>query len=141
MDTSVDHNTALQISDFYNVNIQVSASYSGFVFTNNIVFNGPNGLNGNTKATLDMYFPGYVFMKNVLVGGQVDQNGNCSSITYPPGNFCPATWDEVQFVDQANGNYRLGNTSQHRSAGTDGKDIGADIDAIDAATANVVQPP
>lgn len=43
------------------------------------------------------------------------------------------TPDEVGFVDPARGDYRLALTSLYKGAGTDGKDIGADIDAIDAA--------
>jgi hypothetical protein len=42
----------------------------------------------------------------------------------------------MQFVNFANGHggdYHLRNTSPYKNAATDGKDLGADIDAINAA--------
>jgi hypothetical protein len=38
------------------------------------------------------------------------------------------------FVDLAGGNYRLSDSSPYKNGGVDGTDIGADIDAIAAAT-------
>ena len=53
------------------------------------------------------------------------------------GNFFPPAVDKVGFVDRAAGNYRLAGSSPYRRAGTDGKDIGADVDALrDAAAAD-----
>ena len=37
------------------------------------------------------------------------------------------------FVDYAGGDYRLSGASKYRAAGSDGKALGADIDALDAA--------
>ena len=44
-----------------------------------------------------------------------------------------ADWPAVGFVDFAGGNYRLSDASKYKAAGTDGKPLGADIDAIEAA--------
>jgi len=55
-----------------------------------------------------------------------------------PGNFFPATEAEVGFVDLARGNYRLGPRSPYQNAATDGKEPGAAIDALEAATAGAV---
>jgi len=53
--------------------------------------------------------------------------------------------DAVQFVDLANRNYRLASGSPYKAAGTDGKDLGANIDLIDslmgASALRVPAPP
>jgi len=41
-------------------------------------------------------------------------------------------------VDLSHGNYRLGPASPYKNAATDGKDPGAAIDALEAATAGAV---
>jgi hypothetical protein len=59
---------------------------------------------------------------------------------WPASNFFPTTPQTVQFVsyNSANGgNYRLLSSSKYANAGTDGKNLGANIDQIDAATAGV----
>lgn len=61
-------------------------------------------------------------MKNVLVGANPS--------AYSAGNFFPARLDEVGFVDYVTGNYSLSLGSPYKHAGTDGKDIGADIEAL-----------
>jgi hypothetical protein len=76
--------------------------------------------------TLKTFFPGSTFTANVLIGA------SCS--LYPAGDYCPRKLEEVGFVDPAHGDYRLGESSPYRGAATDGTDIGADIDAIEAAT-------
>ena len=89
-----------------------------------------DGTAGNPPATLAGSFPGAVFAGNALVGG--------SSLDYPPNNFFPRTPADVGFVNYAGGDYRLAASSPYKNAGTDGKDVGADIDPINAATANVI---
>jgi hypothetical protein len=64
-------------------------------------------------------------MKNVLVGGL--------KVNYPPDNFFPTSFNQVVFVDRAAGNYRLARASPYKNAGTDHKDIGCDLDALNAA--------
>jgi hypothetical protein len=64
----------------------------------------------------------------------------------PAADCFPATDDDVGFVDWRHDDYRLcddttpgcAGPSPYQSAGTDGKDIGADIEAVLAATAGVV---
>jgi hypothetical protein len=41
-------------------------------------------------------------------------------------------------VDFAKGNYALAPSSRYKNAGTDGKDIGADIAGLNAATTSVI---
>ena len=60
--------------------------------------------------------------------------------SWPAGNSTPTTWAAVGFVNYNNGNggdYHLQSTSPYKNAGTDGKDLGADIDALEAAIAGV----
>jgi hypothetical protein len=44
----------------------------------------------------------------------------------------------VQFGNFANGNYALGPGSPYKNAGTDGKDIGADVAGLNAAASAVI---
>jgi hypothetical protein len=57
--------------------------------------------------------------------------------TYPSDNFYPASLDAVGFTDRAAGNYRLSAKSRYRARATDGKDVGCDFDALEAATSGV----
>jgi hypothetical protein len=127
-DLIIDHNTAFHTGNPIFASTFVGSRWpaSGFVFTNNIILHnqGVSGA-GTPQETLNLRFPGYLFTRNVLVGGDESQ--------YPSGNFFPATLDEVGFVDRARGDYRLAAASPYRHAGTDGKDIGADIAALEAA--------
>jgi hypothetical protein len=48
-----------------------------------------------------------------------------------------AYWAAVGFVNFTGGDYRLTKASKYRGSGTDGKDLGADIKAIEAAVKKV----
>ena len=52
---------------------------------------------------------------------------------YPDGNFFPLNNAAVGFVNFAAGDYRLAAGSAYRNAASDGKDLGADIAALNAA--------
>src|SRR5262249_9963031 len=54
--------------------------------------------------------------------------------------FFPADLNSIGFTDLINANYRLAASSPYKGAGTDGKDLGADIDALTAALANSTPP-
>jgi hypothetical protein len=57
---------------------------------------------------------------------------------WPTGNWFPASGSAVQFSSFSNGNggnYQLLSTSPYANAGSDGKDLGADLSAIQNATA------
>jgi hypothetical protein len=43
----------------------------------------------------------------------------------------------MNYADGNGGDYRLANSSPYKNAGTDGKDLGADIEALEAAIAGV----
>jgi hypothetical protein len=60
--------------------------------------------------------------------------------TFPAGNYFPASESTVEFVNYNGGNggdYHLQSSSPFKNAGSDGKDLGADIDAVESAIAGV----
>ncbi|HEX5736714.1 MAG TPA: PKD domain-containing protein [Blastocatellia bacterium] len=128
----IDHNTAFQTNNIVTAD---GAPHTGFVYTNNLTPHNDYGVIGGGfgigNSTLVQCFPSAIFSKNVIVAGP--------SSVYPAGNFFPAGMSQVQFVDYAGGNYRLAASSPYKNAGTDGRDIGADIDAIQVALGE--QPP
>ena len=74
-----------------------------------------------------MYFnPNWTIAFNVDIGGTATQ--------YPTGNYFPSTIASVGFNDYAGGDYRLNSGSPFKNKGTDGKDLGADVDSITIAS-------
>lgn len=129
-DVSIEHNTGfLTVSVVFAEN---NPRADQFVFRNNLTTYGQYGVAGTGTGlgtpTLNAYFSNWLFTKNVLIGG------SASASAYPAGNFFPTDLNSVGFVDHLNGNYRLSASSPYKNAGTDGQDIGADFDALNAAT-------
>jgi len=122
---TIDHNTVFQTRNV----ISAEGVSKGFDYTNNITPHNRYGVHGSGRGTgldtLSADFPGAVFQRNVLI------HGKCSE--YPAGNYCPATIEDVGFVDYAGHAYHLATDSPFRGAGTLGSDVGADIDAIEEA--------
>ena len=87
---------------------------------------------------LSTCFPsGYTFVDNALIG--TSTVGSFSLGNWPVGNTFPVSSSTVQFVNFHGGNggdYHLLSSSPYKNAGSDGKDLGADINAIVTATAN-----
>jgi hypothetical protein len=128
-DVVIDHNTGFQNGSAL---VGDGAPNTGFAYTNNLTSHSEYGVGGtstfgNPMLTLTTFFPSAPFAKNVLIGKK-------AAYTYPPDNFFPASTADVGFVDFAGGNYRLTRTSAYKRGGTDKNDIGADIDALAAAT-------
>lgn len=126
---SMNHNTFYTSGTIAVVESSPKADYCDFI--NNIFIATSYGFigsgTGEGTATLNTYFTNYTYAKNAMVGR------NC--VSYPADNYCPATVAAVGFVDYAGGNYRLASDSTYKNAGTDGADLGANIDLIDAAMA------
>jgi hypothetical protein len=57
---------------------------------------------------------------------------------YPTGQLWVTSWGPqlVTFNSGLDGNYRVASGSTWKNAATDGKDLGADIDGVERATAN-----
>jgi hypothetical protein len=90
----------------------------------------------NPITTFTACFKPQPFTSNVIIG---NLTGYPPSL-WPPGNFFSATASAVQFVNYNNGNggnYQLVSTSPYRNAGTDGKDLGADVSTILSETTGV----
>jgi hypothetical protein len=83
---------------------------------------------------LDACFRPYSFAKNAVIGSPPSY----PSSEWPSGNFFPASAAAVRFAnynDSHRGDYHLQPSSPYKGKGTDGTDLGADVDAIDSATA------
>jgi PKD repeat protein len=137
-DVIINHNTAFQSRPIL---IADGEPTTGLVFSNNITAPGEYGIFGSGAGegnlALATFFPGATVQRNVLTGRP--------SWLYPLDNYFPYGFDDVKFVDMAAGNYRLSTASLYKKAGTDGKDIGADLDAIESAMRgqgqSINQPP
>ena len=125
-DVTIEHNTVFQTNSIIATGDSPS---DGLVFRNNLLPHNQYGIKGDGRGpgndTIDTYFPDSVFKKNVIAGGP--------SANYPADNFFPPSLDQVGFVNRAGANYRLAPASPYKNAGTDGKDIGCDFDALNAA--------
>lgn len=135
---TVDHNTVTGLTTTIYI---VPSQSPNLVFTNNIVKHQNGGIIGEGIGPPDSYTmqsTPHTITNNALVGAKV-QYWNADT-KYPAGNFYPDTYEDVGFVDYPGGNYRLVATSILKGQGTDGKDVGADIDQIEAAIGGAVTP-
>ena len=134
IDITIDHNTAI---NQHSVVVLSGAPLENLVYRNNIASHNDFGVIGDDVGVgdnaLNTYAPGCVFVKNILAGGFPEL------YTQRPDNFInpPASLADVGFVNLAGGDYHLAATSPFKNLGTDGKDLGADIDAVNAATQGV----
>jgi hypothetical protein len=125
-DVSIDHNTVIQKKSGGIVKIAQGVAQN-VAFTNNLASHGDYGIIGTNRAvgndSIAAYLPGANVTRNVLAGGR--------NSAYPPGNLFPSV-DEFlkQFVDLGNSDYRLVPGSSWLNAGTDRRDLGADIGMI-----------
>jgi len=143
-DVMIDHNTIFQsgpITWAYDVT-------DGFIYTDNISNSyvsaggyqgiyGPGQSQGNN--TIAHYFPdvndaNQHFNKNVLIGGNSSKYTNYNTTSQ---NYFPADIDAVKFVYTSGPvdyhAYELSPESPFYQAGTDGKDIGVNMNALDSA--------
>src|SRR3989449_1987225 len=130
-DNKDDHNTVLHTG---NVITADGRPHTGFVFTNNIAPHNLYGVIGTNHGpgndSLNVYFPVREFRRNLIPGA--------STTAYPGDNFYPPGIGDVGFTNLSGGNYRLSDSSPSKNAGTDGKDVGADIPSVEKATCGAV---
>jgi hypothetical protein len=118
----------------------------GFKLTNNILGFGLYGVAvDGGKNSLAEAFPDMTWERNLFVGyGEGRAQWAMKNNAYPAGSlFEPqqtgtggagdADWPAVGFVDFAQGDYRLAASSKYKVRGTDGKDLGADLDELRTA--------
>ena len=147
---TIDHVTAFPTAMMLNIGHMAATKgpMKNFVFTNNILSVGTypvwstGGGPGNCAfldkplTTFNTCFSSYTFAGNALIGNAPAFPPNL----WPAKNFFPATAKDVRFVNYNGGNggdYHLQAASPYKHKGTDGKDVGADVDAINAAIAGV----
>lgn len=123
---TIENNTVFQTGSVMTIDEIPSP---GLIFRNNLIPHNEYGVKGDNREsgndTLTTYFADAIFRRNGLIGA--------NSEDYPTDNFFPATVANVNFVDYAAGDYRLASNSPYKNAGTDGRDIGCDIDSMNAA--------
>lgn len=107
---------------------------SGFEMADNIVNYAGYGFYGVDHGTgqdaINYYFPDAVFERNVMIGGASNASQFSGFAENSASFYFPSS---VSFVNLAAGNYRLVAASPYKAAATDGKDIGVDMDALEAA--------
>jgi hypothetical protein len=147
-DVSIDHVTAFAPRVLLNIGGPISGTKMSHVSITNNIFLGPEkavtttggGVDRNCSAgpmskSLDLVlqscFSSSTFQNNVIIGG----GGG-----WPKGNLTPGKPADVGFVnakDFNGGEYRLVSSSKFKRAAADGRDAGADIDAVEHATMGV----
>jgi hypothetical protein len=147
---TINHVTAFPSSTLFLIGNQTTTNLQmkNFVFTNSIVNAGtyPVWSTGGGTAncafhdspliTLKACFSSFTFGANAVIGPA----SGASASNWPLGNFFPATATTVRFANYNGGNggdYHLQSSSPYKGRGTDGKDLGADVDAVNSATAGV----
>ena len=145
----ITHITAFPQRMLFDIGNATSPKMPNFVFSNSIVTTGTNPLwsvgggasncaySHTVPATvLKNCFANYSFNGNTLIAVP----GRFPASSWPSGNMMVANGNAVGFVNFNNGNggdYHLKSGSTFKAAASDGKDMGADVDAIAAATQGV----
>lgn len=144
---SINHVTAFAPTNMFMVGGTTTDLMPNFIFNNSIFLAGTYPIwstGGSTDCanydkpltTFNDCFSTYSFAKNAMIA---TPSAYPASL-WPAGNFFPATASTVQFVNYNNaigGNYQLLSTSPYHNAGTDGKDLGADVATIVSETTGV----
>lgn len=130
-DVRIVHNTLIHASSgaAFAVVGDTGKFADDFIWQDNIFTFGTYGFHspvGAGKTGMDAFFGAYTFDHNAIIVNGAD----FSIATYPAGNFFPNSNVSVGFVDFAERNFRLSSGSPFKNAAHDGKDLGADIDAI-----------
>ena len=131
-DISIENNTA-----FHGGNILTAhgSPTARFIFRNNITSFNNYGFNGGKgeamKQIFSTYFPGAEIVNNIIVNSKRITK---SDIYIPPRNFYAEDFGAVGFINLQD-NYRLAANSKFKGKGANGKDVGANIDAIELETA------
>lgn len=141
----IDHVTAFPSRMLFMIGDMVATTtpMKSFAFTNSIVTAGTapvwstGGGPGNCAfhndplTTFNTCFTSYTFAANAIIAAPGTAN-------WPKNNFFPGSAAAVRFANfngGRGGDYHLQRSSPYTGKGQDGKDLGADVDAIHSATA------
>lgn len=144
---TINHVTAFPSYTLFIIGDMVSTSsrMKNVVFTNSIVNagrapvwstgGGPENCAYHDNPVITFYacFANSAFAANAIIAPPAEGS-------WPEKNFLPSSAGTVEFVDYNGGNggdYRLQPSSPYKGKATDGKDLGADVDVINFATAGV----
>jgi hypothetical protein len=130
---TVDHNTVLGLTTAIYI---VPSQNPNLVFTNNIIKHQNGGIIGEgmgPPASYTTQANPFKITGNALVGAKLQYWD--AETKYPPGNFYPNEYEDIKFVNYSGGDLRLSPNSPFKRRSSAGKDIGADILAIEAASA------
>jgi len=149
-DVTINHVTAFPSATSFLIGDVLTADpkMKNFVFTNSIISTGrypvwSTGTGGTSNCathdspliTFNACFSTYIFSHNALVASPSEY----PSSTWPTANFFPTSESVVDFVNYIGGNFALLSTSPYKDAGTDGKDLGANVPVVNAVLTNVVK--
>ena len=145
----INHVTAFPAAALLNIGDDApNPPMERFAFTNNLVNStatpltttGGGAVNcayhKNPLSLLGACFSPYKFATNALIAPP----STYPASSWPGNNYFPASTNSVGFVNYNGGNggdYHLQSSSPYKNAGSDGKDLGADIDAVESAIAGV----
>jgi hypothetical protein len=138
-DVVLMHNTVVSAAGANPATIYFGGpGISRLVVHSNVLHHGYAGVKGDATsegtASLNTFAAGALFSNNAMAFGG-------SASTYPANNWFPATLSDVGFVNFAGGDYHISSSSSYANKGYDGRNIGADIDQVNAATRNAVVGP
>jgi len=132
-DVTIDHNTLVQGKSGGILKI-ASGVAENLVLTNNVASHGDYGIIGTGHGvgndSIAAFLPDAKITRNVFAGGK--------SSAYPAGNLFPSVEEfRKQFIDAAGGNYHLVPGSAWLKAGTDRRDLGADLGLVPPSLAGL----
>jgi hypothetical protein len=142
---AINHVTAFPSHTLFIIGDMVAASgrMKNFVFTNSIVNAGAapvwsTGGGPQNCAFQDDPFTTFTacFADSTFAANAIISAGSYTAAKWPASNFFPASAEAVEFVNYNGGNggnYQLLPSSPYKGKATDGKDLGADVDAIQSA--------
>ncbi len=140
-DVAIDHNTLIQETSTgggpWSLMLDphtAAGKLDRFQFTNNIATYGVKGTStAEGNPTQAFYAPDSTFSKNVLIGR--------AEANYPDGNYFPSERAGVGFSSEATADFRLASGTPYKSAAAEGRDLGADISAVEDALKPLVLVP
>ena len=141
-DIVFDHNTIDNDGDdtivFYeSLAAPAITQIPGVVITNNLMRDNLYGIFGSNSqegsVTLNTYAPGATVLRNAIAG---------ADSRYPAGNEFPTLAQWIgDFFSRSDADYRLLTGSSSKGSATDGKDLGVDFTALNAAMTAAGTPP
>jgi len=146
-DVKLDHITAFPPASLFVIGgPNGGARMDNFIFSNSIISAGDRqvgttggGPQRNCASPPDRKGPSGV-ISDCFAHSEVTHNAIIGGDGWPKGNMTPKKPSDVGFINFNNGDggdYHLGASSKFKHAGSDGKDLGADIDALELAIAGV----